>query len=137
MKENIREIVTAYLLLNNSEPVIFSSDEDKINDIMVTAMKRNISLKKKNITSNKNRILEIGNNLFKREVPIKALEEPITFRNLLIKEWHDNLSRLSDVIKVDSQISWGRICKKYNVSECTVDEFSRWMFDINEYIKGQ
>jgi hypothetical protein len=35
MKENIREIVTAYLLLNNSEPVIFSSDEDKINDIMV------------------------------------------------------------------------------------------------------
>jgi hypothetical protein len=136
MTEKIREIVTAYLVINGNEPVIFSSNEAKIDGIIAKAAKKNISLRKRKITSNKDRVLEIGKNFFERCVPVDALKDPITFRNKLICEWHETISRLSDTIKVDGQISWGKICKKYNVEECTVDQFSTWMFDIREFINS-
>lgn len=136
MTDQIREIVTAYLIVNNNEPVIFSSNETKINNIIDKATKKNITLKKRKITSNRDRVMEIGKNFFERVTPPEAFIDPIKFRNKLISEWHETISRLSDAIKVDCQISWAKICKKYNVEECSVDQFSTWMFDINEYIKS-
>ena len=136
MTEQLREIVTAYLVVNGNEPVIFSSNESKIDGIMTSASKKNISLKKRKITSNRERVMEIGKNFFERKTPTDAIRDPVTFRNKLITEWHANISRLSDCIKVDCQISWNKICKKYNVEECTVEQFSTWMLDINEFIKS-
>jgi len=135
MTEQLREIVTAYLVINGNEPVIFSSNEEKINEIVDVATKKSIILKKRKITSNRARIMEIGCNFFNRKTPIEAIKDPITFRNKMITEWHATVVRLSDTIKVDAQITWGRICRKYNVEECSVEQFSTWMLDINEYIK--
>jgi hypothetical protein len=136
MTEQLREIVSAYFLINNEEPVIFSTDEDKINEIIRIASKNNISLKKRKITSNKDRVMEIGTNFFRRNTPTDAKKDPIKFRNLLVKDWHDTVDRLSDMIKVDAKISWSKICKKHNLEDCTVEEFSRWMLDIHEFIKN-
>jgi hypothetical protein len=134
MAEQVRDIITAYLIVNGSEPVIFTSDEHRVNEIITTATKKNILLKKTKITSNKDRVGEIGENFFHRKTPPDAMKDPVGFRNKLIKEWHDTVDRLSDVIKVDSQISWNKICKKYNVETCTVEQFSTWMLDIKEYL---
>jgi hypothetical protein len=136
MTEQLREIVTAYLILNGDTPVIFSSDEEKVNDIVAKATKKNISLKKRKITTNKERILEIGKNFFERKIPEAALKNPIEFRNKLILELHATVDRLSDLIKVDAALSWVKIRARHNVDECTVNEFSQWMFDINEFIKN-
>lgn len=135
-KEFIREIVTAYLVVSVNEPIIFSTDEEKVDEIVKLATKNNKKVTKRNITTNKSRIYEIGKNFFERSAPKEAYDNPIHFRNILVKEWHDTMARLSDTIKPDSQISWNRICRKYSVCECSVDEFSKWMFDINEHIKG-
>lgn len=136
MTEQLREIVTAYLIVNKEAPVIFSSDITKIENILQIATMKKINLKTKKITSNKDRIMEIGKNFFERKTPDAAKIDPIRFRNMLIKEWHDTVDRLSDLIKVDSQISWSKICKKHNLEACTVEEFSKWMLDINEFIKN-
>lgn len=136
MADQLREIVTAYLILNGNEPVIFSSNENKINDLVTVASKKNISLKKRKITTNKDRILEIGKNFFERKMPPEALKNPIEFRNKLILELHDTVNRLSDLIKVDAHLSWDKIRNKHNVDVCTLNEFSQWMLDINEYIKN-
>jgi hypothetical protein len=134
MTEQLREIVTAYLVVNGKEPVIFSSNENKVDKIIATASKKNITLKRRKITSNRERVMEIGKNFFERKTPAEAYQAPVQFRNKLISEWHENVARLSDAIKVDACISWGKICKKYNVEECTVEQFSTWMLDINEFI---
>lgn len=134
MTEQLREIVTAYLVVNGKEPVIFSSNEKKVDNIIAVASKKNIMLKRRKITSNRERVVEIGRNFFERKTPAEAYQSPIPFRNKLISEWHETVARLSDTIKVDACISWGRICKKYNVEECTVEQFSTWMLDINEFI---
>jgi hypothetical protein len=136
MTEQLREIITAYLVVNGSEPVIFSSDESKIDNIVTVATKKNIRLKKRKITSNRERVLEIGKNFFERKTPKEAYDDPVKFRNKLIVEWHETISRLSDTIKVDGQLSWGKVCKKYNIEECTAEQFSTWMLDINEFIKS-
>jgi hypothetical protein len=136
MTEQLREIVSAYILINGEEPVIFSSDEEKIEEVVRIASQNNISLKKRKITTNKDRIMEIGVNFFKRNTPLTAKQDPIKFRNLLVKDWHDTVDRLSDIIKVDAKISWAKICKKHNLEECTIEEFSRWMLDIHEFIKN-
>ncbi len=134
MTEQLREIVTAYLVINGREPVIFSSNENKVDKIISIASKKNITLKRRKITSNRERVMEIGKNFFERKTPDEAYRTPVQFRNKLISEWHENVARLSDTIKVDACISWGKICKKYNVEECTVEQFSTWMLDINEFI---
>lgn len=136
MTEKIREIVTAYLVVNGEDPVIFSSDENKVNDIVSKATKKNISLKKRKITTNRERIMEIGKNFFQRKIPVEAMRNPIEFRNKLILELHNTVDRLSDLIKVDAKVSWNKIATRYNIDSCTVDEFSQWMFDINEFIKN-
>jgi hypothetical protein len=134
MTESHREIVTAYLLVYEKEPIILSSNESKIDDIINKASIKNITLKKQKITTNKNRIHEMGKNFFEKSIPKEIINDPVTFRNKLISEWHTTISRLSDTIKVDGQLSWNKICKKYNFCECTVEEFSVWMLDIREYL---
>jgi hypothetical protein len=135
MKESTREIVTAFLLVSNNKPVIFSSDEKKIDSIFQKATKKNIGIVKKKITFSKDRILQLGKNIFERKMPPEACGNPLEFRNKVIIELHSTLSRLSDLIKVDAQITWGKMSKKYGFESINVDDFSQWMLDINEYIK--
>jgi hypothetical protein len=131
--ENVRDILTAFLIVNeHNKPVIFSSDTSEVNDVINTANSKNIPLKTRKITTNKDRLIAIGKNLFERNLPLEALSDPLKFRNKLIIEWQETFSRISDTGKVDTKISWGKICKKYGVEECSIDEFSAWMLDIRE-----
>lgn len=132
----IREIITTYLVINGNKPIALSHDEEKVNLLMSTAKTKNITLRKKKITTNKDRIKQIGHNFFNRKLPDIAFNNPLHFRNSIIKEWHDTLDRISDGVKLDSQITWSKLCNKHGIENVSVDEFSTWMLDLTEYTRN-
>jgi len=134
MTENLREIVTAYLVTSSKGGLILTTDKAKAYDVEKTARKNNIPIKIHTIVSNTDRVNTIGKNCIVREIPIQAKNNPIEFRNKLINEWHTYYSKLSEKAKVSSHITWAKIAVKYNITDCSYDEFSQWMLDYSEFI---
>lgn len=128
--EKVREIVDVFLVKCDKGVIALCSENDTKKYIQL-GVDKNIKITTKKITTNLDRVNQIGNNLFNVNYPCKNKTELIKFRNDVIGDW---MKKCDSIKNANQLIVWSKVAQKYKVEATTVEEFSQSIMDKIEYL---
>lgn len=118
-----------FLVLSELGPLVLTKDKDKA----IASLKLVKTWNKKacivDINAKKERIMELGVNLFKRKITDTIRRNILDIRNNLIREFID----YRDDNDYTSEFAWKRIAKKHNLVHSSYEEWNQWALDVLEY----
>jgi hypothetical protein len=119
-----------FLVVCDVGPLIMTEDKNKaVNSLKVARMKGHRGYVQE-ITASKDRLKELGKNLFKRQITSEQRKNILSTRAKVIKEFHDfrNDNDFTD------EYVWKKIAKNNQlVGYADLDDFSQWTLDIREF----
>ena len=119
-----------FLVVCDVGPLLMTEDKNKaINSLKVARLKGHKGYVQE-ITASKDRLKELGKNLFKRKITNEQRKNILVTRAKVIKEFHDFRS---DNDFTDEYI-WKKIAKNNGLNGYVdLDDFSQWTLDVREF----
>lgn len=129
------EIISVWLVSDNQKAYILTCNKEKAEQIfnkLKTIKNNSIYIKK--ITHYKERIYQIGKNLFSLKKDIQNTDELINYRNTIIKKWKNQVDSIPNA---NEELVWKKIAQKDDFLKNfeTAEDFSTWCLDVLQYIK--
>lgn len=128
--EELRTIITSYMVISDKGPLALGN-KDEAQKWLKMAEEKGMKARIREITTNTERLQELGRNLFEIELPkgIPLLE----FRNELVSRMTKKCEQMGlDSNDCDISRVWSKIANEYNL-QITFDEFHRCVMDKMEY----
>jgi len=128
--EELRTIVTSYMVVSDKGPLALGNKKEAEKWLNI-AKNKGLVAKIKEVTTNTERLQEIGRNLF--EISIPNDRPLIEFRNLLVSKMNNKCEKLglSPYDRNTSEV-WTKISKEYDL-DLSFDEFHKCIMDKVEY----
>jgi hypothetical protein len=121
MSTQIRNIITGWLLVSNSKPLMLTPNKDKISDLFNKIHSRYPQTELRKITVHVERFKEIGRNLIHWSIPTDV-NSIMEYRNSLVLQTH-------------SKGCWEWVREKNNLPEgMDYDSMNQWLMDWMKYV---
>ena len=119
---SVRQIVSGWLLVSNSVPLILSPNEQKVHDLLKSALSKHPNSEVQKITVHVERYKEIGRNLIQWKVPSEAVDSGIMkYRNQIVLATHATC--------------WDWIKEKNKFPEdMDYNSMNQWLMDWMKYV---
>ncbi len=121
-KEQIRQIVSGWLIVGKNGPLMLSPTENKVAEVIDKIKEKGVEVTITAITVHIERFKEIGRNLITWKMPPAAKTMGImSYRNFLVLQTHD-------------KGSWEWVREKQGLPEMTYEEMNQWFMDYMKYV---
>lgn len=122
LKEQIRQIVSGWLIVGNNGALMLSPDKEKVAEVVGKLKQTNKEVSLTSITVHVQRFKEIGRNLITWKIPEEAKRIGIMkYRNFLVLKTHETGC-------------WEWVREKNNLPEMTYEEMNQWFMDYMKYV---
>lgn len=129
------EIISAWLVSDNQKAYVLTCNKQKAEQIFNKLKSvKNTVIHLQKITNSKERISQIGKNLFSLKKNINNKNDLIDYRNKIIKEWKN---KVDSIPNANEKIVWEKIAQKdeFLKNFSTAEDFSTWCLDMLNYVK--
>ena len=134
MADNVRNIVTCFLIYVDWKPVTILMDKKKSQQLVSMAKDKGKEAFSKEMTIPETRMKEIGKNIFTylKDMDEKTVANIINVRNSMIRESFE----IADTKKVDVETAWESLSKKKGdpFDQMTYQEFNQWTLDVSQFV---
>jgi len=129
--EELRTIITSYMVISKEKGPLAIGNKEEAENWLKMAQEKGYVAKIKEVTTNMDRIQEIGKRLFEIDIPTdKPLLE---YRNDLVSKLEENCERLGlDPSNCDITKAWKKIANQEGL-DVDFDEFHNCIMDKIEY----
>lgn len=122
LKEQIRQIVSGWLIVGSNGPLILSPNKEKVAEIVDALKDKHKESTTTAITVHVDRFKELGRNLIQWKIPDIAKRAGVMrYRNYLVLQTHE-------------KGSWDWVREKNNLPEMTYEEMNQWLMDYMKYV---
>ena len=122
IKEQVRQLVSGWLVLGKNGPLILSPSEDKIAEVVDKLKQKGIDNTIIAITVHIERFKEIGRNLVQWKLPEEAKQIGVMqYRNSLVLKTHETGC-------------WEWVREKQGLPKMTYEEMNGWLMDHMKYV---
>lgn len=119
----IRHIISGWLLVSNFKPLILSPNENKVRSIYEEVSKKFSNTEVVKITVHVERYKEIGRNLIKWGLPLQVLNSIMEYRNKLVLMTHEKSG------------CWEWVREHNGLpEEMDYDNMNQWLMDWMKYV---
>ena len=134
MAENIRTIVTCFLVYMDNKPATIIQDRKQAKQLEKMAESKNRNIFVKEMTIPETRMQEIGENIFTRLKGMnqQMIDRILDVRNKLIRKTFETASEKN----VENDVAWISVRRGCGdpIERLTYEEFNRWTLDVAQFV---